>query len=463
MNAPDPVRSTAPVTAAIAELALDARFSNLDAATVRVAKQALLDWLGCTIAGASEELTEILLAAAIANGTAPTVPVIGRRERVSRRDAAHINGASSHALDYDDVNLAFTGHPTVALVPGLLAYAQGRGVSGRDFLTAFCAGYDVICRVGQLAGHGMYNHGFHATGVCGAFGAAAAVNQLAGGSLEVLLRALGIAGTQAAGLKANFGTMCKPLHAGMASRIGYESATIAARGFTGRADILDCEQGFIATHSRERFPQAALAPAPHGHYVQDNLFKYHAACYMTHAPIECASKVHTQAGFATNAGFAADRVARVTLRVIADADRMCNIVAPRTGLEAKFSLRQTIAMALAGVDTAGLTNYSEAFTRRADLAALRDKITIDFQGGDWPHTLAEIDVELTDGRKLSARHDSGIPATDLDAQEKKLLAKFLALVTPVIGDAPAKELAALTLSLENSVDIDVIGQHATPA
>jgi 2-methylcitrate dehydratase PrpD len=461
MNAPDPVRALANSTTVIADAALATKYAKLDAASTRVAKQALLDWWACTIAAAHDPLVEMLVAAARADESAPTVPVIGRRERVSRRDGAHINGAASHALDYDDVNLAFTGHPTVVLVPALLAYAHGRGVSGRDFLTAFCAGYDTICRVGVLAGPTMYAHGFHATGVCGAFGAASAVNQLAGGGRATLLQAFGIAGTQAAGLKANFGTMCKPLHAGLAARTGYEAATLAARGFTSRPDILDCEQGFIATHSRERFPEATAGAAPNGHYVRDNLFKYHAACYMTHAPIEAALAVRRQSAFAL------DRVRRVTLRVVHDADRMCNIVAPRTGLESKFSLRQTIAMALSDVDTAGLANYSEAIAARPDLVALREKIDVDLRrdrdvGGPWGQTYAEVDVELTDGRVLTAAYDSGIPATDLDAQERKLLTKFHALVVPVLGEARSRELAVATLALESATDLDAITRLAIP-
>ena len=144
--------------------------------------------------------------------------------------------------------------------------------------------------------------------------------------------ALGIAGTQAAGLKSMFGTMCKPLHAGKAPYHGLLAAKLAARGFTSRADVLECAQGFARTHSPDFHPERALETPPTGWHIRNNLFKYHAACYMTHAPIEAARKLREQHGVTP------EQVERIRLRIDEASDRICNIPAPRTGLEAKFSL-----------------------------------------------------------------------------------------------------------------------------
>src|SRR5438552_5028556 len=201
---------------------------------------------------------------------------------------------------------------------------------------------------------GHYDLGFHATGTVGCFGAAVACARLLGLDAAATAQALGIAGTQAAGLKSQFGTMCKPFHAGKASQNGLLAARLAARGFSSRPDLVECEQGFALTHGPDFRPEAALAEPPNGFYIFANLFKYHAACYLTHGPIECARAVREQQRSAPEA------IARITLRLDKSCERVCNIQTPSDGLEAKFSLRQTVAMAVSGVDTASLAAYSAA-------------------------------------------------------------------------------------------------------
>ena len=299
-----------------------------------------------------------------AGGTAQA-SVIGHRVRLPALAAALVNGAAGHALDYDDVNLAMPGHPSVAILPGLLALAELKGSSGREVITAFVAGYETACRIGMALQPGHYALGFHSTATIGSFGAAAACARLLGLDAEATAVALGIAGTQAAGLKSQFGTMCKPFHAGRASQNGLLAARLAARGFSSRPDLLECVQGFAATHGPDFSPEAALATPENGFHLFANLFKYHAACYMTHAPIECARRVRRDHAPSP------DAIAAITLRLDAGCDRICNIPAPVDGLQSKFSLRQTVAMALAGVDTASLGAYSETECARsgADPAA----------------------------------------------------------------------------------------------
>src|SRR6201996_9169995 len=336
------------VTRVLAEQARTLTYADLPVDVRKLARQCLMDYLACTLAGSTDELAAILLAEMTEQGGAPAATVIGRSERLPILSAAMVNGASSHALDYDDVNLAMTGHPSVVLLSALLALAEERGSSGPDVLTAFVAGYELQCRLGLLLAPSHYNVlGFHATGTLGSFGAAAACAHLLGLDTEKFATAFGIAGTQAAGLKSMFGTMCKPLHAGKAAYHGLLAARLAQRGFTARADIVECAQGFARTHSPDFHPERALATPPRGFHILNNLFKYHAACYMTHAPIEAARKLREQHGVTP------DQVERIRLSLDETCDRICNIPAPRTGLEAKFSLRLTTAMALAGVDTGG--------------------------------------------------------------------------------------------------------------
>ena len=142
--------------------------------------------------------------------------------------------------------------------------------------------------------------GFHATGTLGSFGAAAACAHLLGLDAETFATALGIAGTQAAGLKSMFGTMCKPLHAGKAAYHGLLAAKLAQRGFTSRNDVLECAQGF-AERTAPTSTRRRVGRPPGGFHIRNNLFKYHAACYMTHGPIEAARKLREQHGLTPDA------------------------------------------------------------------------------------------------------------------------------------------------------------------
>src|SRR5438270_4587532 len=261
-----------------------------------LARQCVLDYSGVALAGADDPLAKILLDELAEAGGAAQAGIIGHAARLPALSAALVNGAIGHALDYDDVNLAIPGHPSVAILPGLIALAEQRRSSGREIIAAFVAGYETACRIGTALRPGHYDRGFHATGTVGCFGAAAACAHLLGLDADGMARALGIAGTQAAGLKSQFGTMCKPFHAGKASQSGLLAARLAARRFSSRPDLGEVEQGFALTHGPDFNADAALAEPKGGFHIFANLFKYHAACYLTHGPIESARALRERHG-----------------------------------------------------------------------------------------------------------------------------------------------------------------------
>jgi len=439
-------RTQAGLTRTLAERAIALRDDELPSPVRELARQCVLDYLGVALAGADDPLVRILLDEMAEAGGSPQASIIGHSERLPALSAALVNGAAAHALDYDDVNMAMPGHPSVAILPGLLAVAELECSSGRDVIAAFVAGYETACRIGAALLPGHYNFGFHSTGTIGSFGAAAACARLLGLDAERTAMALGIVGTQAAGLKSQFGTMCKPFHAGKAAQNGLLAARLAQRGFSSRTDIVECVQGFALTHGPNFEPDAALATPNDGFHVLANLFKYHAACYFTHAPIECARRLRVEQRLTP------DMIAGIKIRIDASCDRVCNIPIPVDGLQSKFSLRQTVAMAMAGVDTASLGAYSAENAREPGLMHLRDRVRFEWQEG-WPQTLCELELELVDGRRVSARYDAGIPAADIAEQGKRLAAKFDALVAPVLGAPRARELREMISGLDHIADI----------
>jgi 2-methylcitrate dehydratase PrpD len=372
--------------------------------------------------------------------------IIATGSRAALHDAALVNGAAGHALDYDDVNFLMHGHPTAPVGPVVLALGEALGKSGRAVIDAFIAGYEVECRIGEMAGLGHYDKGFHATGTIGTFGAAAAAAHLQGLDAGQTANALGIAATQAAGLKSMFGTMTKPFHAGKAAMNGLIAARLAARGFTASTSGIETAQGFAATQA-PGFEAAPMRPDPAAPFaVESNLFKYHAACYMTHSAIEAVGALR-----ATH-GIGPDDLVGMTVYGREAILQVCNIAAPRNGLEVKFSIRHLTALALGGADTADLELYTEATATGSSVTATREKIV--FQPKELAsRSAAAVQLETRDGRTLIAEADVGIPATDTDAQWTKLTVKARAIATPVIGADRVEAIIAEVAGLDEAREL----------
>ncbi len=422
-----------------------AEFATIPDNAREVSKQALLDFIGVTIAGMEEPLARILREEALEQGGNPQATIIGTGERTSVQQAALINGSAGHAHDYDDVATAMTGHPTVPVAPVVLALAEQKRLSGAEVISAFATGVDAECIVARFAGNSHYQQGWHSTGTLGSFGAAAAAAVSLNLDEDATARALGIAGTQAAGLKSQFGTMCKPLHAGHAAATGAQAANLAAKGFSSRTDILEAEQGFVDTQSTsadpEKFDRALEDPS----YTQDICFKYHAACYLTHSAIEATNLLCEQNAFDPN------QIKAVTVVVDKGHFKVCNIQEPSTGLEAKFSLRLTVAMALAGLDTSSIDIFTDELTQTADVTRFRDKISVVAHETPSPDTIVRIETE--DGATFEQAFNVAIPLTDLALQWQKLERKFRALVVPRLGAERAEEIIDLCHRLDELDDL----------
>ena len=205
---------------------------------------------------------------------------------------------------------------------------------------------------------------------------------------------------------------------------------------------MNANKDLHGTHSPDFHPERALEAPAREWYILSNLFKYHAACYMVHSSIEAARKLRERYGVT------ADRVARIDVRLEEACDRICNIPAPRTGLEAKFSLRLAAAMGLAGLDTGRLSTYSEEVAADPVLVSLRDNVNLDFRRG-IPNTFAEMEVFLTDGTRLRASHDAGIPMVDTADQQRRLEEKFTGLVEPALGSQRCRALISNIKNVES--------------
>lgn len=404
------------------------------------AKLSMLDWAACGIAGQDEPVSRIVRQMVTSEGGKAEAFVFGTSDRLPARAAALANGVTSHALDYDDTHFDYIGHPSVAILPAVLALGERTRTSGAALGDAFLVGAEVACRIGSFFGRAHYQHGFHQTATAGTFGATAASARLLGLTEMQARHALGLAATRASGLKSQFGTMGKPYNAGIAAANGVETASLAALGFESRPDGIECEQGFAETHMAAGGDlDAILAGLGRTFRFEKIQFKYHACCHGTHAALEALGRIRAQ----HHPDPAAIR--RVTLHVHPRWLRVCNIEQPVTALEAKFSYRLTAAMALSGVDTGALTSYTDAICTRPDLVVLRDKVQVETNGA-LADTEAKATLTLGDGMRHEARVDLD-EAAPFTEQQAKVRAKAAAL----IGEANA---VALWRVIENLEDTD---------
>ena len=361
----------------------------------------VLDWAACGVAGAAEGSFDGFVAAAHVAGDC-TQFAGGQGAPAA---AALINGTLSHALDYDDTHFAHIGHPSVAVVSAALAAGQAAGASLDAIIDAALIGAEASVAVGIWLGRGHYQVGYHQTATAGAFGAIIAAGRLRGLSDVQMRHALGLCSTMASGLKSQFGTMGKPLNAGLAARCGIEAADWAAAGMTSADDGLAGPLGFGPTHHRAGDPVTLGADWR----MTRVSHKFHACCHGLHATLEALADT--------------DLTPDSTVEISTHPRWMtvCNIETPRTGLECKFSYAQVAAMAAHGLDTGDIAQFSDATAARADLAQFRTRVRV-----DTDESLTEMQARVfVDGQAAFHDLDAPIPLTDRQA---KIMKKAHALV-----------------------------------
>jgi len=392
-----------------------------------IVKLSLLDWLAVARAGANEPVARILKAQVVEEGGRGEAAVFGMDGSFPARASALANGTISHALDYDDTHFAHVGHPSVAVLPAVFALGDRLGARGDQIFAAALAGLEAACRVGVWLGRAHYQAGFHQTATSGCFGAAAASARLLGLNEDQFGHAFGIASTRGSGLKSQFGTMGKPFNAGMAAANGVEAALLAAKGFVSNPEGLEVPQGFGPTHAGEaRKLDEVLEGLGTAYFFETVEHKFHACCHGLHAALEALGTARVKGRLD------AVQVENLTIHTNPRWLKVCNINAPATGLEAKFSYRLTAAMALTGKDTSALTTFSDGICLDPELTALRDRIDVKADGA-ISDTGVRIEVLMKSGARLMLTHDLADPVP-LEVRTRKVRAKAAGLLGPAEAD-----------------------------
>lgn len=425
------------------------------------AAEAILDTLSCILAGAGDAATRKTRAAFAAEGGA-AVPCIGGRVATAGH-AALVNATAAHALDYDDTFRPLMGHASAVLVPAVLAAGQAAGIAGRQLIAAYVVGLEAQAALGAAMNPGHYAAGWHATSTVGAVGAAAGAARALGLDAAGIARAMTLAVSMAAGVKGQFGTPAKPLHAGLAARNAVEAALLARAGLSGRLDIVEQGFGFARLYAGAGEPFATVLArlgAPLAIEAIGLTPKRHPCCASTHNTLDMLLDLKARHGFG-----AADVAAVDTLVGTINRNNL-TYPAPENEMQARFSMQYCVAAALQA-DRLRIADFTPAAVADPARRALLPLVAM----RAWPpeeedpsgYVEHRLRVTLKDGRDLTAARSMEKGTIDDPLDEEDRLFKYFDCCEGHLDGSAAAELYDRLRRLAHAPDIAFISDALAAA
>jgi 2-methylcitrate dehydratase PrpD len=415
------------------------------------ASVAVLDTIGVTLAGVSEPTSRIVRTALAPEGHGCVV--WGTVQRSTAPDAALANGTAAHALDYDDMCFVSLAHPSAPLVAAALAAGEVAGASGRALLDAYVVGFELEGRLGRAMNPRHYPRGWHCTSTLGTIGAAAAASRLLGLDATASNHALAIAASAASGLKENFGTMVKPLHAGLAARNGVVAAQLAGAGMTASGAAIDGPQGFLSAFDSEQPSLEAVAAdlGTRWEIVDTGItVKLYPSCAGTHPALDALLDLQRRERF--DAG----EVEAIEVGVDAIVPTILLYDRPSSGLEGKFSMPFCAAAAVVR-GRVGIETFDAATLSDAAILSLQSRVTMRVDPTLDPSapslTQARVTVRLRDGRVLIAEANGARGYPDRPASDQQLAVKFTSCATQTLSPPEAASALAALRDIDALADV----------
>ena len=425
------------------------RFAELPGRAIDEGKRGVLDWLGCALAGSRHPTLDHLLAVLQEAGGKSQATVFGRGLKLGFLDAPIANGQAGHVLDYDDTHMGGTLlHASSPTLAALFALAERELMTGAEFLLAYAVGFEAGVRTGQSA-PGHHKGGWHLTGTLGSIAAGVAAGKLLGLDGKRLAHAMAIAATQSAGMQQNRGTMCKSFHAGKAASSGVLAALLAERGFDGSLEIIEGKRGYCRIYSDVAAPQALTDELGSRWEITRNGHKPYACGVVLHPVIDAMIAIRSQANIDCA------RVEAIDVRVNPLVISITGVEEPATGLQSKFSVYHSAAVAL--IDGAArIPQYTDERASDPAVIAMRRKVkaTADKSLGiDQAEAVITVDGSR---HRTFIEHATGTVAKPMS--EMALDAKFMANAEPVIGHDRAQRVRDLVRGLDRLADVrELIG------
>lgn len=428
-------------------------------------RHGVLDCIACILSGSREAVAAPAVEHARRGARNGSATIIGFSGRAGLDGAAFANGTLGHASDYDDISWSMWGHATAPVLPAVLAVAESRNLSGRDFLVAFLAGLEVEARLGEAAAPMHLDLGWHPTGTIGTFGAAAGAAKALGLDVGGIRTAIGIAASRAAGIRENFGTMVKPMHVGFAARDGLEAALLAAAGVTASATAVDGSFGFLNTLAKGHQAAAAVFDRLGKPFdiVRPGLsYKMYPSCSDTHPSVDGVLELKRKHGLSPK------QVRRLRSGLMANVYGNLTYHQPKTAAESKFSLEYCTAAAMVH-DRLTLTEFVPGALENRDVQELlaRTEAWVDpalpkdkVKGFASP---ASVDIETVDGRTLRTVVVDATGHPERPMTEDELKMKFEQCADGTLDKRATQRAIDLILKLDTLPDVRGLAATLTPA
>jgi 2-methylcitrate dehydratase PrpD len=423
----------------LAGLILDAAERGAPDDAVEKATFCLLDFVTCTILGAADEVGRAITSYVSASDQAAECTVVGADAKAAAGAAALANGTMAHALDFDDVSVSMAGHPSAPVFPAALALGEKHGLAGGRVLLASILGIETECKLGGIMNPALSRGGFHPSSVLGTLGAAACAGVLRGLDRASMAHALGIAASLACGIKANFGTMTKPLHVGVAARNGIMAAALARRRWTAAPDAIEGRSGLLASFAAGGDLDALDAAFGNPFEVVSPGIraKRYPSCAGTHCAIDALAELA-----AAHELQAAD-VRRIRCRVTPFARTVAAADVPATGREARFSVPFCLAVRLSR-GSVGPEHFRDALVAAGPIADLMGRIEVVADPALSPDGFsgfaAAVELTLGDGRKLTRTRDVDPPPGPGESSAGGIVEKFRRHAEPLLGECRAQRI-----------------------
>lgn len=451
------------LTQRLAEFIINTPTAAVPADVLDASRDALIDTIGCALAGSVDEVSAIALRYVRDLGARKEATIWGSTVSTTMAEAAFVNGVLGHALDFDDVQANVHGHPSTTLIPAVIAVGEAVGASGNDVLAAYAIGLEVSGKLGVALGTGHYQRGWHATATTGVFASAAAAARLLKLNVTQMQHALGIAASQASGLIHNFGTMTKPFHAGHAARCAVQAALLARAGMTASTTIFDGSKSFLTTYSeKDGEPLAPLLDQlgkPWEVIAPGISFKRWPCCYCNHRSIGAMLP------FLKQHDIKAEDVEKVEIGFPPGSDTALIHTNPQTGLEGKFSI-EYVATAMLLDRKVNIDTFEDAMVQRPEVRKLMPSVKRYRIESDKMFTGAvgfnEIYIKTKSNEyRLREERAPGSPQWPVLADERD--EKFLDCAARVLGATGAKRALDLAINTQTLTNVAELARSLVPA